>query len=181
MSDQNANGEHGNRDPSREEPAPSLTEDRIDPQGYAWPAAQLDPVERMRALAAGLSYAAEDETVFDVDFDRVWSFISDFEGNTKRFEGAVSRARILDHTEDRIRLQAKGPIGGPWIDFSVVLRPGWCLMKSRFGDVGMAARPESEGRTRFFHFEGSRLLGRIVRPVFAWNIRQDFRRLRALL
>lgn len=168
-------------------------ESPLDANAYAWPSAPLDPVARLRALAAGLPHVAIDETVFDVEFDRMWSFIEDFEQNTPRFEGAVGRARIIERRPEpgndtkgespgeRIVLDAKGPLSGPWIRFDVVLRPGWCLMSSRFGDVGMAARPEPDGRTRFVHFEGTALTGGILKPIFAWNIRQDFRRLRRLL
>ena len=153
----------------------------IDAARYAWPEAVLDPVERMRALAAGLPHVAANETVFDVPFERLWSFISDFENNTAQFEGTVGRARILERNGERLVLEARGPVLGPWMRFDVVLRPGWCLMRTRIGEIGMAARKETEGTSRFFHFEGSAVLGRIVRPFFRWNIRQDFRRLRGLL
>lgn len=150
---------------------------------YAWPTSSLDPVVRMRALAAGLPHAATDETLFDADFERVWDFVADLEHSTPLYEGVVGRARIVDRDGDRLVLEVKGPVPAitPWQRFDVVLRPGWCLMRSRLGDVGMAARPEPDGRTRFFHFEGSPLLGRLVKPYFAWNIRQDFRRLARLL
>jgi hypothetical protein len=54
-------------------------------------------------------------------------------------------------------------------------------MSSSRGQVGMAARPEGDDRTRFVHFERSSFLTPLTRPLFAWNIRQDFRRIRALL
>lgn len=152
----------------------------IEMDHYAWPVAELDPVVRMRALAAGLPHVACDESVFDVPFERLWSFVTDFEATTALFEGGVSGARILERTGERLQLEARGPIGG-WTPFDVVLRPGWCLMRSRSVEVGMAARPEADGRTRFVHFEGSARIGRFGRPLFAWNIRQDFRRLRRLL
>ncbi len=164
------------------DPDPNGTLDRpIDAHRYAWPLAELDPVSRMRALAGGLPYAATDETVFEVPFDRFWSYVTDFENNTAKFEGTVGRARILERRGDRLTLEARGPVIGPWMRFDVVVRPGWCLMRTRIGEIGMAARPEGEGSTRFFHFEGSSMLGRVLRPFFAWNIRRDFRRLRALL
>lgn len=134
----------------------------------------------MRALAAALPNVALDETCFDVSFDRLWSFIADLEGNTPRFEGAVKDLRILSREGDSIRLEARTP-AGLWMDFDAVLRPGWCLMRSRYGQVGMAARPEGPDACRFLHFEGSTVLARPTRPYFAWNIRQDFRRLRELL
>ena len=173
------------------EPSESMP---LDAARYAWPTASLDPVERMRVLAAGLPHVAANETVFDVGFDRLWSFIADLETNTPRFEAAVGHAQVLErHPEDaslvpvgappgeRLVLDTRGPLFGPRMRFDVVLRPGWCLMSTRLGQVGMAARPEDAGRTRFFHFEGSAVLGRLLKPVFAWNIRQDFRKLRGLL
>lgn len=154
--------------------------DAIRVEEYAWPSATVDPVNRMRALAAALPNIAIDETRFDVPFDQLWSFIADLEGNTPRFEGAVTDLRILSREGDSIRLKARTPAGF-WTAFDVILRPGWCLMRSRYGHVGMAARPEGPDASRFLHFEGSSVLGRLTRPYFAWNIRQDFRRLRSLL
>jgi hypothetical protein len=148
---------------------------------YAWPEVEIDPVMRMRALAAGLPHVATDETVLDRPFERVWSFLTDFEVSTPLFEGLVADARVLERRGDRLTLETRTPLWGAWTRFDVVLRPGWCLMLSRIGEVGMAARPEGPCATRFFHFEGSRALGRIVRPLLAWNIRQDFRRLRRLV
>ena len=147
---------------------------------YAWPESGIDPVEKMRALAASLPYVAADETVFDVPFDTFWRFIEDLETNTPRIEGAVSRLKILDRNGDRLRLKARSPIG-LWEEFDVILRPGFCVMQGRSGQIGMAARPESETTTRYFHFEGTPFLGRIARPFFAWSVRQDFRRLRRIL
>ena len=132
-------------------------------------------------MAGGLPHVAQDEAVFDVPFDRFWSYLTDFEANTPRIEGTVGRVLELERDGDRLTLEARGPLIGPWQRFDVVLRPGWCLMRTRIGEIGMAARPETGRSTRYFHFEGSALLGRIARPFFAWNIRQDFRRLRRLL
>ena len=155
-------------------------DDPIEIERYAWPTADLDPVAKMRALAAGLPNAAVDEAVFDVPFDRLWPFIEDLESNTPRFEGTVNRLRILDRSGEQIRLEARTPIG-LWIAFDCVLRSGWCIMRSNKGQIGMAAHPEGSTQTRFIHFECSSLFGRLARPLFAWNIRQDFRRLRSLL
>lgn len=155
----------------------------IDIDRYAWPTAELDPIARMRALAAGMPHVATNETVFEAEFDRVWELVSDFEQYTAQYEAAVGEARIVERDGDRLVLHVKGPLPAlsPWQRFDVVLRPGWCLMTSRLGEIGMAARPEGEGRTRYFHFEGSALLGRLVKPIFAWNIRQDFRKMNGLL
>jgi hypothetical protein len=155
-------------------------EDPISREAYAWPTAELDPVARMRALAAGLPHVAIDETVFDASFERLWSFIADLEANVPRFEGAVRHLRVAHREGDRLRLETRTPMGVR-VDFDCVLRPGWCVMSSSRGQVGMAARPEGDDRTRFVHFERSSFLTPLTRPLFAWNIRQDFRRIRALL
>lgn len=146
----------------------------------AWPSVTLDPVDRMRALAAGLPHVASNETLFDVPYETFWSFIADLEQNTPRFEAAVRRLDIVHREGDSMRIESQTPVGFR-LRFDVVLRPGFCLMRSKTGDIGMAARPEPHDRTRFFHFEGSRGLGRLLRPYFAWNIRQDFRKLRRIL
>ncbi len=167
--------------PDTPQPPDASTIDRpIDREMFAWPSVDLDPVERMRVLAASLPHVAAQEATFDVPFDRFWRFIEDLENNTPRIEGMVSRLQILERNDDRLRLRARSPIG-TWSEFDVVLRPGWCVMQGTTGQIGMAARPEGETRTRYFHFEGNRFLGRIARPFFAWNVRQDFRRLRELL
>lgn len=146
---------------------------------YAWPTVDLDPVARMRALVAGLPHAAVGETVIDVSFDRFWPFIEDLEGNTPRYEGTVNQLRILERHGEQIRLEARMPIG-LWVPFDCVLRSGWCVMRSGTGQIGMAARPEGRDQTRFIHFESASTFGWLARPFFAWNIRNDFRRLREL-
>jgi hypothetical protein len=166
------------RDPA--DPSQRGTEEPIEAARFAWPDADLDPVARMWALAAALPHCAIRETVLDAPFDRVWDFISDFEASTPRYEGAVTRLEVLEHFDEGLRIRSK-MITGFWIEADVVLRPGWCLMESRFGHIGMAARPEDATRTRFVHFEGSTLLSRILKPYFHWNIGGDFRRLNALL
>ena len=155
-------------------------EEPIPRAAYAWPTVELDPVSRMRILAAGLPHVAIDETVFDVSFERLWSFIADLEANVPRFETAVRRLHIAHRDGDRLRLETRTPMGLR-VDFDCVLRPGWCVMSSSRGQVGMAARPEGEARTRFVHFERSSFLPRLGRPFFEWNVRQDFRRIRALV
>lgn len=154
--------------------------DRIEIDGYAWPTADLDPVAKMRILAAGLPHAAIDEIVLDVEFNPFWSFIEDVEANTSKFEGGVNEVRILSRSGDSMKLVARTSLG-IWLNFDCVSRPGWMIMRSRLAQIGMAARSEGRQQTRFVHFEGSTLpLGWLARPYFAWNIQQDFRRLRNL-
>ena len=164
-------------------PPDELLEKPIEIERYAWPTAELDPVTRMRALTAGLPHVATDEIVFEAGFDRVWELVEDFEQYTAQFEAGVGRVKVSERNGERLVLHAKGPVPAlsRWMRFDVVLRPGWCLMSSKLGAVGMAARPEGADRTRYFHFEGSSILGRLAKPLFAWNIKQDFRKMKGLL
>ena len=146
-----------------------------------WPALEVDPVARLRALAASLPHVFLDECEFDAPFERAWSVIADLEGAVPRYESGVRSAEILNTTGERLELRTVGPFGAS-VRFDVVLRSGWCIMRSRFADVGMAAVPTADGRcTRFAHFEGSRLLGRAGRPLFRRRIRGDFARLARLI
>ena len=64
--------------------------------------------------------------------------------------------------------RARGRLG-QHARFDVVLRPGWCLMQSRFLTGGMAAVPDAGG-TRFafpggLRLPGIRLLDPVLRPA----------------
>lgn len=64
--------------------------------------------------------------------------------------------------------RARGRLG-QHARFDVVLRPGWCVMQSRFLIGGMAATPEGDS-TRFaflggLRLPGIRLLDWVLRPV----------------
>lgn len=154
-------------------------ERRIEPERFAWPSADLDAVDRMRALAAGLPHAALDDTVFDADFDRVWGFIADLERSTPQYEASVSQLSILSREGERLELDSATPFGTS-MRFRAILRPGWCVMASSSGAIGMAARPESEHTTRFVHFECAHVASRLLRPYLRWNIHRDFKKLRRI-
>jgi len=146
-----------------------------------WPVAEIDSVVRLRALAAALPHTLLRECVLDATPERVWAIVGDLERGVPRFEGAVRGIEIVGRDGERLDLVSTSPFGLR-LRFEAVLRPGWCVMHSRAGDVGMAVSPEGDGsRTRFAHFEGSRLLGRLARPLFRRNIEGDFRRLAGLL
>jgi len=144
-----------------------------------WPRLEPDPVTRLRALAAALPWVSLGETVIEAPFARVWSYIEDLEHGVPQFERNVLGLRILRRDGERIECVARGPLGVSQ-RFDVVLRPGWCVMRSRLGELGMAATPLGAGATRFAHFEGSRWLGRAARPVFRAFVQRDLRRLAAL-
>jgi len=140
---------------------------------------ELDPVERLRILAAGLPHVALRERVYPVAFDHLWGFIGDLEASAPIMELGIRRTEVLRRDGERLELAAFGALGIR-SQFDVVLRPGWCLMQNRLGDIGMAAAPEGSG-TRFAHFEGSRWLGRLARPLFARKIAGDLERIRVAL
>jgi hypothetical protein len=144
----------------------------------SWPQVELDPVLRLRALAAALPHVSLEECVIEAPFARVWSYIEDMERGVPQFEGNVQRLRILRREGERLWLESNGPLGST-LRMQAVLRPGWCVMGTGSGSVqiGMAARAEGPGRTRFAHFEGSRWLGRLARPLFRRFVRRDLARL----
>lgn len=146
-----------------------------------WPEAKLNDVERLRVLAAGLSGAVLAERVFEHPIEKVWGLAGDLENGTKQIELGVRSATITSRDGDRLKLHAQTVVGIP-LEFDVELRFGWCLMQSKTSCIGMAAIEEEPGRTtRFAHFEGTGRWGRILRPLFRWNIRGDLKRMTRIL
>jgi hypothetical protein len=139
-----------------------------------WPAAELDPVARLRALAASMPWVGFEEAVIAAPFARVWSYIDDMERGVPQFEGNVRRLEIVRREGERLWLLSESPLGVT-LSMQAVLRSGWCVMGTGSGSVqiGMAARAEAPGCTRFAHFEGSRWLGRLARPLFRAFVRRD--------
>jgi hypothetical protein len=129
-----------------------------------WPAAELDPVRRMRVLAAatpGVGYA---EKLIPALFDAVWETASDLEHQLPRMITDLRSFEITSARGERMTARARGRLGQR-ARFDVVLRPGWCVMQSRFLIGGMAAVPEADG-TRFAFLGGLRLPGiRLLDPV----------------
>jgi len=146
----------------------------------SWPAVELDPVARLRALAAALPHVAFEERVIEAPFARVWSYIEDMERGVPQFEGNVREIQVLRREGERLWLRSRSPLGLT-LRMQAVLRPGWCVMGTASGgaQIGMAARAEG-GRTRFAHFEGSRWLGRAARPLFRAFVRRDLAKLARL-
>ena len=145
-----------------------------------WPSLELDPVRRLRVLAAGLPHVAIAERVIDAPFDTVWGFIGDLALSTPQIELGIRSVEIVQREGERLALVTRSALGFT-SRFEVVLRPGWCLMHNRQADVGMAAVPEGDGTTRYAHYEGVRLLGRLGRPLFARKIEGDLDRVERLV
>jgi hypothetical protein len=144
-----------------------------------WPTVEVDPVTRLYALAGAMPWVSLEECVIEAPFARVWSYIEDLERGVPQFEGNVRRIEILSRDGERLALRSFAP-GGLAMRLDAVLRPGWCIMRGAFGEIGMAATPLGPSATRFAHFEGSRWLGRLARPLFRHFVRRDLARLAAL-
>jgi hypothetical protein len=125
----------------------------VDVVTAAWPAARLDPIARLRALAAGLPGAALHERVIDAPFADVWGYVSDLEHSVPEWDRDVARIRIVRSSGERLRVHSWSPRVPVPLGFDVTLRPGWCWMASHLYVVGMAAVPDGD-RTRFAHLEG---------------------------
>lgn len=112
-----------------------------------WPTASLDPVRRLRSVAAGVRGAAVTERVVPAEFSDVWAALSDFEGAFTQVQPDLSRVRIVNRSGERIELLAASRYGMR-ARLVGVHRPGWCWLQSRFLIIAMAAAPEHEGATR---------------------------------
>src|SRR5581483_4937693 len=68
------------------------------PQGVervSWPSVELDPVRRLRVLAAAIPGAAVAEAVLEAPFGPVWEAATDFENAVPRIELFIGRAEIV--------------------------------------------------------------------------------------
>jgi hypothetical protein len=129
-----------------------------------WPVAELDAVRRMRVIAAATPGTAYAEKLIPAQFDAVWEAASDLEHELPRMITDLRSFEITSARGERMTARARGRLGQS-ARFDVVLRPGWCLMQSRFIIGGMAAIPEGDG-TRFAFLGGLRLPGmRLIDPL----------------
>lgn len=136
-------------------------------QQQGWPVAELDPVRRLRVLASarGGLYA---EGVIAAPFERVWAVASDLEGELPHYLPDVRWLRLTATTGDRLQAHARGRLGLR-ARFDGVLRPGWCLLQSRFLIGGIAAVPDGQAsRIAFlgaFRVPALRLLRPLLAPL----------------
>jgi hypothetical protein len=133
-----------------------------------WPVADLDPVRRMRVLAAATPGVAYAEKHIPAPFDAVWKAASDLRQQLPRMVTDLRSFEITSAHGERMTAHARGRLGQR-ASFDVVLRSGWCVMQSRFLIGGMAAAPEGDG-TRFaflggLRFPGMRLVDPLLRPA----------------
>lgn len=122
-----------------------------------WPVAEVDPIRRLRVLAAAVPGAVVTETTYDAPFAQVWSVAADLEHELPMYLPDVRTLQVTRRDGERLEAQARG-YAGLRARFDIVLRPGWCVMRSRFLLGGMAAVPEGE-RTRFAFLGGVHVPG----------------------
>ncbi|MFD9457201.1 MULTISPECIES: hypothetical protein [unclassified Streptomyces] len=135
-----------------------------------WPVAELDAVGRLRVVARSAPGAGYAEEHLRAPFDRVWALARDLERQLPRMITDIGDFTVTAAAGERLEARARSPLGLR-TRFDVVLRPGWCLMQSRFVLGGMAAVPEGDG-TRFAFFGALRLpgagpVGRALEPLVA--------------
>lgn len=121
-----------------------------------WPVAELDPVRRLRVMAAAAPAMALAERFVDVPYERVWAEIADLERSMPRLVTDFRQVRVQGR-----QMYARGHLGQR-ARFDVVLEPGWCWMQSRFLIGGIAAIPENGGTRLAF---GGGIRSRALRPV----------------
>ncbi|MEV4166243.1 hypothetical protein [Nonomuraea dietziae] len=109
----------------------------------------LDPVRRLRVMAAATPGCVVVERVIAAPFEEVWAVAADLEGELPRYQPSVKTLRVTPGEGDRLEAVALGR-AGLCASFAAVLRPGWCWMQSRTSVFGLAAVP----------VEGGTLLGR---------------------
>ncbi|MFE4260501.1 SRPBCC family protein [Streptomyces sp. NPDC056883] len=128
---------------------------------------EVDPVARLRIMAAGVPGARVVEATLPAPLEAVWAVMSDLEGEFGRFQPDMRSVRVLRVAGDRVEALARSKYGLR-ARFHGVLRPGWCWLQSRFLIIGMAAAPAPDGGTRVALTGGVRVPGRAaIVPVGA--------------
>lgn len=151
----------------------------------SWPVADLDLIRRLSVLAAAVPGAVVAETRIDAPFDVVWDVAADLEHELPHYLRDVRSMRITRRSGDRLEAYARG-YAGVRARFDIVLRPGWCVMRSRFLLGGMAAVADGE-HTRVAFLTGTqlpaqslaapalRVLGRWAAPRILANLAERVR------
>ncbi|MFI1761607.1 hypothetical protein ACH41H_06010 [Streptomyces sp. NPDC020800] len=107
----------------------------------------LDPVRRLRVLAAGLHAGMYAEEHIPLPYEQVWAVAADLPAELPRLVPFLHAFHVPEGDADRKQALA---VARPGLreEFDVRLASGWCLMQSRLIVGGMAAVPEGGG-TRF--------------------------------
>ena len=126
-----------------------------------WPtAADLDPVRRLYALAAGVRGARVTEREIPAPYEEIWPLLSDLDGELGRLVPDMRRLRVTRIDGDRVEAVARSRFGMR-ARFDGVRRPGWVWLQSRFVLIGVAATPSADrAATRVAFTGGIRIPGR---------------------
>ena len=137
-----------------------------------WPVAYLDPVRRLRVMAATVSGASVTERSVSAGTSDVWALLTDFEAGFAAIQPDMRRVSVERRDGEDVTLHATSRYGmRARLHGSV--EPGWCWLQSRFLIIAMAATPE-EGGTRVALTGGVRIPGRAaIVPV---GVRREARR-----
>ena len=122
-----------------------------------WPVADLDPLRRLRVMAAAIPGTDLAELTIDAPPEAVWQVVSNLRVEMPRLVRDFRTVTVTPGSGDRLVMHARGYLGQR-AQFDVVIRPGWCWMQSRFLLCGMAAVPDPSG-TRFGFLGGIRAPG----------------------
>lgn len=151
----------------------------------SWPVADLDVIRRLSVLAAAVPGAVVAEARIDAPFDVVWEVAADLEHELPHYLRDVRSLRITRSSGDRLEAHARG-YAGLRARFDIVLRPGWCVMRSRFLLGGIAAIADGD-HTRVAFLAGTqlpaqrlaapalRVVGRWAAPRIIANLAQRVR------
>jgi hypothetical protein len=130
-----------------------------------WPTVELDPVRRLRVLAAAIRGAYVTEQVIPAPFDEVWAVAADLEHEFGHYQPDMRHVRVVRAEGTRLEAIARSRLGFR-ARFDVVSSPGWCWMQSRLLLIGVAATPV-EGGTLVAVTGGVRVPGRAaIVPLF---------------
>ncbi|MFC7257622.1 hypothetical protein [Streptomyces lutosisoli] len=123
-----------------------------------WPVAGLDPVRRLRVLAAGVRGAHVTEGFVTAPYDRVSALLGDLEGAFARITPDMRGLRVVRRDGVRVEVLVRSKYGMR-ARLRGEQRPGWCWLQSRFLLIGVAAAPDGDG-TRVAFTGGVRVPGR---------------------
>jgi hypothetical protein len=121
----------------------------------SWPVADLDVIGRLSVLAAVVPGAVVAETRIDAPFEQVWAVAADLEHELPHYLRDVRSMRITQRSGERLEAYARG-YAGLRARFGIVLRPGWCVMRSRLLLGGLAAVADGD-HTRVAFLAGTHI------------------------
>lgn len=114
----------------------------------------LDPVLRLRVLAAALPGSVVAERTMEAPFDQVWQVVTDLETMAPRYETSVAAIDVVERSPWWTRIVATLR-DGQHEEMDARIVRGWCLMQSQSFIIAFGARPAGP-RTVLAHLEHRR-------------------------